>query len=421
MSASPGRRIAVAPRAFPTASQAGSNLHAIQRAPRGRYALATWIGLGVYLFFWVAAPAAAAPPWLIATPDETARAASTITLDVVKPSGLGDWPEVVKLKLMRDGSAWEVELPGVGVVAPQDTRRTYRGLLPADVLGFVRVELGGVDSNRLALLISAPEGDPMQSAAQGGASTASTGGQAVDPFVPSSEPALSANEPIYLAVGGRGGTTARFQLSFKYRIFDPGSLPVAWVPPLAGLHFGYTQTSIWDVGAKSAPFRDTSYRPSLFWQAATPGEGLMPDLWRAGFEHESNGKDGVSSRSINTLFAQAVWRTSFPNGQTLTFAPKFYGYLEKDNNPDIQRYRGYVDWHFRYGRDDSWLLAATFRRGTSRHSSAQLDLSYPLSKPLFARTGSFLHVQLFNGYGETLLDYNVKRGTQARLGFSIIR
>ena len=80
-----------------------------------------------------------------------------------------------------------------------------------------------------------------------------------------------------------------------------------------------------------------------------------------------------------------------------------------------------MDWHFRYGRDDSWLLAATFRRGTARHSSAQLDLSYPLSRPLFARTGSFLHLQLFNGYGETLLDYNVKRGTQARLGFSIIR
>ena len=241
----------MAPRAFPTPPQAESNLQAIQRAPRGRYSLATWIGLGVYLFLLVAAPAAAALPWLIATPDETARAASPIALDVVKPPGLGDWPETVKLKLMRDGSGWEVELHGVGVVAAQDLRRTYRGLLPANVYGFVRVELGGVDSNRLALLISAPEGgDPMQSTAQDGAPTASPRGQAVDPFVPSSEPALSANEPIYLVVGGRGGTTARFQLSFKYRIFDPNSLPVAWVPPLAGLHFGYTQTAIWDVGGK---------------------------------------------------------------------------------------------------------------------------------------------------------------------------
>lgn len=421
LSPSPGRRLALAPRAFSASPQGGWNLRAIESALRAGHALAAWIGLCGCLTL-LPAPASAAPLWLIATPDETARAASPIALDVVKPPALSHWPEALTLKLIRDGQSWEVELPGVGVVAAQDARRTYRGLLPAHVFGLVRVELGGVDSNRLVLLISAPEvGDQVQPMAQGSVSTASPPGQAIDPFVPTSEPALTANEPIYLAVGGRGGATARFQLSFKYRIFDPGSLPVAWFSPLAGLHFGYTQTSIWDVGAKSAPIRDTSFRPGLFWQAATPGEGLMPDSWRAGFEHESNGKDGVSSRSINTLFAQAVWRTRFSDGQTLTVAPKVYGYLEKENNPDIQRYRGYVDWNFRYGRDDSWLLAATFRRGTARHASAQLDLSYPLSQPLFSRTGSFLHFQLFDGYGETLLDYDVKRGTQARLGFSIVR
>jgi outer membrane phospholipase A len=236
---------------------------------------------------------------------------------------------------------------------------------------------------------------------------------------PMNEPVLSANEPIYFVVGSGG--TARFQLSFKYRMFDPGSLPVAWFPLLAGLYFGYTQTSIWDVSAKSAPFRDTSYRPSFFWQGAPRGKGLMPDLWRAGFEHESNGQEGVNSRSINTLFAQPVWRAEFSNGRTLIFAPKLYGYSEKANNPDIQRYRGYVDWNLRFGHEDGWLLATRLRRGTAGHRSAQFDLSYPLRHPLFARTGGFVHFQLFTGYGETMLDYNVNRGTQARLGFSIVR
>jgi hypothetical protein len=197
---------------------------------RAGHALAAWIGLCGMPDPSGPAPASAAPLWLIATPDETARAASPIALDVVKPPGLSHWPEALTLKLMRDGKSWEVELPGVGVAATQDARRTYRGLLPADVFGLVRVELGGVDSNRLVLLISAPEGvDQVQPTVQGSASTASQRAQAVDPFVPSSEPALTANEPIYLAVGGRGGATARFQLSFKYRIFDPGSLPVAWL------------------------------------------------------------------------------------------------------------------------------------------------------------------------------------------------
>lgn len=214
---------------------------------------------------------------------------------------------------------------------------------------------------------------------------------------------------------------ARFQLSFKYRLFDPAGRPAQWLPLLSRLHFGYTQSSIWDMGADSAPFRDTSYRPSFFWQEPTGGQGLMPDLLRAGYEHESNGKDGANSRSINTLFAQPVWRTGFSDGRTLIFAPKVYGYLGKEDNPDIQRYRGYVDWVFRYGHEDGWLLATQLRRGTGGHGSAQFNLSYPLREPVFARTGGFLHFQLFTGYGESLLDYNLDRGTQVRVGFSIVR
>ena len=147
----------------------------------------------------------------------------------------------------------------------------------------------------------------------------------------------------------------------------------------------------------------------------------MPKVLRAGFEHASNGKDGVNSCSINTLFAQPVWRTGFSDGRRLILAPKVYGYLEKSDNPDIQRYRGYADWILRYGREDGWLLATQLRNGTSGHGSAQFDLSYPLRQPIFARTGGFLHFQLFKGYGESLLDYNLDRGTQVRVGFSIVR
>ena len=173
LSPSPGRRLALAPRPFTASPQGGWNLQAIEGA-LSVYALAAWIGLLGCLTL-LPAPAAAAPLWLIATPDETARAASPIELDVVKPPGLSNWPEALTLKLMRDGRSWEMELPGVGVVAAQDARRTYRGLLPAHVFGLVRVELGGVDSNRLVLLISAREVvDQVQPMAQGSASGCSS-------------------------------------------------------------------------------------------------------------------------------------------------------------------------------------------------------------------------------------------------------
>lgn len=365
---------------------------------------------------------AATPSWLIATPDETASAGAPIAFDVVKPSAQVDWPTTLSLKVVHEGRTLEVEVAAAEPAAMGDTRRTYHGVLPNYLIGMVRVELAGEESNRLALLVIHP--DPIK---QTPASLATTASSVIQPsavgdiLFSANEPALSVNEPIYFVVGDNGGINARFQLSFKYRIFDSDSRPVVWFPLLSRLHFGYTQTSLWDLGEDSAPFRDSTYRPSVFWQGAIISNGLMPDLLRTGFEHESNGKDDVSSRSINTLFAQPVWRIKFMNERTLIFAPKLYGYLDKEENPDIQRYRGYVDWNFRYGDEDGWMMAAQLRSGTAGYGSAQLDLSYPLRKAFFARTGGFLHFQLFTGYGESLLDYNLDRGTQARVGFSIVR
>lgn len=361
---------------------------------------------------------ASTPTWLIATADETARAGAPLTLDVVKPSVQTNWSDTMQLKLAGDGRTVELILRTIGPVGPDDTRRRYQGRLPVNLSGLLRANLVGVESNRLALLVGVPDTIEQMEV------TATPTPQAKassDLLSPVNEPVLSANEPMYFVVGGNGGLSARFQLSFKYRLFDSDSLPVAWLPQLGNLHFGYTQNSLWDLGSDSAPFRDTSYRPSFFWQGASRGEGGMPALLRAGYEHESNGKDGVNSRSINTLFVQPVWRAGFSDGRTLIFAPKVYGYLEKSDNPDIQNYRGHVDWNFRYGDDEGWLLAVQLRRGSTGHGSALLNLSYPLRQPLFARTGGFVHFQLFNGYGETLLDYDQSHGTQARVGFSIVR
>jgi hypothetical protein len=97
---------------------------------------------------------------LIATPDETARAGATIVLDVVKPAAQGDWPTTLELRMVRDGRMLEVALTAVGPVSAKDARRPYRGLLPASVSGLVRVDLAGVESNRLILVVAAA--DPIE-------------------------------------------------------------------------------------------------------------------------------------------------------------------------------------------------------------------------------------------------------------------
>jgi len=235
-----------------------------------------------------------------------------------------------------------------------------------------------------------------------------------------SEPALSANEPVYFVVGSRGDTTARFQLSFKYRPFDPAEGYGQDYPWLSQLFFGYTQNSIWDLSAESKPFRDTSYRPSLFWWWQRGGEAPALRGARLGLEHESNGGEGERSRSINTAFMRPEWRWRLADGASFEFAPQVYAYLDKDENPDIAEYRGYVDWRARLVSGDRWVANAMARVGTSGKGSLQLDVLRSTSEIRFGPARGYLHLQYFGGYGESLLDYNVKRKSQLRFGFAIV-
>lgn len=404
--------------------------------------------------------------WLIVTQNESVAAGSMIQVEVVKPIQLLPWPKVLTVRLSPvDLSALPQErtltlleqTTKTRHQADVDTvRRSYQFSMPDNFSGLTRAELLGVKSNRLALWVDGNALSDKQNQSVAGVATqmprnladafvnvaaiplanqivnstgkpvlttsSSPGGsQSSAAGADNHDAVLSPNEPVYLLLGTRGGENAQFQLSLKYRIFDPDSTPAEWLPALANVYMAYTQTSLWDLSANSKPFRDTSYRPGFFWQTEPGGQGFIPSTLRLGYEHESNGKDGASSRSVDMLFVRPIWRKTFNDGSALVFAPKIYGYLDKKDNADIQRYRGYADWVVRYGYGDGWLMSSQLRYGTAHHSAIQMDFSVPFRKPIFDRTGGFLMLQLYSGYGETLLDYNVKRKSQLRIGFSIVR
>ncbi|WP_346778292.1 phospholipase A [Paraburkholderia sp. Ac-20342] len=234
---------------------------------------------------------------------------------------------------------------------------------------------------------------------------------------------FSAYEPMYFADGSNGENLAKFQLSFKFRLVtpdDPRSRGFA-----DNLYFGYTQTSLWDLGAYSAPFRDTSYMPALFYYLEDTGwkskwwskMGLM-----AGYEHESNGRDGPESRGIDIFFVKPIWDFGDLNGNHLTVAPKVYYYAHiAGENHDITDYRGYMDLLLKYGSTDSWQIATTLRKGMKGgKGSIDTQFTYPLAKLINNRWGGFLWVGFFTGYGEDILDYNQHRWI-ARIGYSITR
>ena len=344
----------------------------------------------------------AAPDWLIASPEGRAVAGEPFELIVV--STLEEpLPDEIEVRLRAEPDERILMLRALGPA--QNGRRSYSADMPAGLSGAVRVDLVGRDSSVLQIAVALP-----------GAAPPGTGRHVPGEY----EPPLSENDPMYFILGARDGWSARFQLSFKYRLFDLGTGFGRDQPWLSGFYFGYSQNSVWDLSSDSRAFRDTSYRPQLFWKWDRSDDKTFVDSLRIGLEHESNGGDMERSRSINTAFIRPEWHFALANRREIQFAPKLYGYLDKDENPDIEQYRGYVDWQLRYDAAGEWVGAVLARQGTSGKGSVQLDLSKRARDLRFGPVGGYFHLQYFTGYGESILDYNVRRKSQLRIGFAIV-
>jgi outer membrane phospholipase A len=347
---------------------------------------------------------AEAPDWIIASATARAQSGERLELIVIAPSEAALAEQVsVRVRAGAD----ERQIQARAVAPAEGRRRVYALLLPPGMAGPITVDLAGRASSVLVVLVEAPAPDVVDTLAGARAAEAA-------------EPPLSQNDPMYFVLGARDGYSARFQISFKYRLFDQGAGLGRDQPWLAGFYFGYTQNSLWDLSAQSKPFRDTSYRPSLFWKWERSDEKTWLDGFRVGVEHESNGKDGERSRSINTLFVRPEWRWAFRDGAKVEFTPKVYGYLDKSDNRDIDRYRGYVDWRLRYDSGENWIATGVTRLSPQGKGSFLLDLSRRVRDLKFGPIGGYVHFQFFTGYGEDILDYNMRRKTQLRIGFAIV-
>jgi phospholipase A1 len=235
---------------------------------------------------------------------------------------------------------------------------------------------------------------------------------------------LSAYEPMYFLVG-TDPKKSKFQISFKYRFLNPEGSLAQNFPALTGMHFGYTQTSFWDLKSDSKPFEDTSYKPELFFLStniATRPSWMKGFFVRAGLQHESNGRAGEISRSTNFIYAKPIFILYDPKTRYgLQIAPKIWAYVNNDNetNPDLEDYRGFFELEIKLGKADSFVLGS-YWRWASEGASMQLDLTYPIHRFLFNNVNLYLHVQYENALAESLL-YFRERTEALRLGFSIVR
>lgn len=236
---------------------------------------------------------------------------------------------------------------------------------------------------------------------------------------------FSSREPFYFVFGTRGTVNARVQLSFQYDFVAHDSSPAEHESFWTGIAVAYTQLSIWDLQADSVPFSDTNYRPSLFWYREAvlgPADGERLDI-EFGYEHESNGRGGPDSRSINALYVRPTYHLPLDERWEFRTTPKVYAYIgDLSDNPDIKDYRGWFDWRLQLVDEQGFGFSTNLRKGgESSFGSIQVDVTYPINRLFGENLDLFLHLQYFNGWGETMLFYDVKQPAQLRVGISLVR
>lgn len=197
---------------------------------------------------------------------------------------------------------------------------------------------------------------------------------------------------------------AKFQISFK--------LPLAeHILGQGQLFFAYTNQSWWQVYNRdnSAPFRETVHEPEFFlmfpndWQIA----GMKNSLIGFGLNHQSNGQSGDLSRSWNRVMGNMV----FERGPLVFNLQAWWRIPEEeksseddatgDDNPDINKYMGNFELTGLYGvGEHRFTMMVRNNLREENKGALQVTWSYPIYRNIR------LYTQYFNGYGESLVDYN---------------
>lgn len=209
----------------------------------------------------------------------------------------------------------------------------------------------------------------------------------------------------------------KFQFSFK--------LPLArdLFHDNGRLYFAYTNLSFWQAynSDVSSPFRETNHEPELFITVDNDWKifGMTNRANSFGIVHQSNGQSGTLSRSWNRIYGLFM----FDRGNFLLALKPWYRIPEKDktsptdpdgdDNPDIDKYLGYGELYaaYKWNRQTLGLMLRNNLRRSDNMGAIQIDWTFPIS----SRVKGYL--QFFNGYGESLIDYN---SSVSRVGLGVL-
>lgn len=226
---------------------------------------------------------------------------------------------------------------------------------------------------------------------------------------PSIEP-ISLHRENYLLFGFddsdlNNQAVMKFQISAKSRTY--------W----KGLFLAYTQRSYMDLFSSSLPFYDHNFLPEIFYRPTWIASKFL-NYMQVGLLHESNGRNGATSRSWNKLYFESEL-----THQGFYFRPVvWFPFLIETETIDLTKYYGFAEATLGY--KTSYMLDVSLRGRAGKDlntGSLLLNVALPIS--VFEKNApesSYAQIwfQTFYGYGETLLGITQKSfAVAAGMGF----
>ncbi len=203
-------------------------------------------------------------------------------------------------------------------------------------------------------------------------------------------------------------TNVKFQISIAQK------LTRSTLPWGTYLYLFYSQKCFWNVLQNSMPMTDLNFNPGigitkpLFVKNKYIGKATLM------LEHESNGRDGLESRSWNKVSLAA---NIIIDNNLMVHGKIWAPIIDGMNNKDILKYCGIYQVGMQVMSNNQRFTGAvilTKRQGWNFNYNTVVELGWRV----FKRDNQYLFLQYYNGYGEGLLAYK-EFHSQLRLGICI--
>ncbi len=192
---------------------------------------------------------------------------------------------------------------------------------------------------------------------------------------------------------------------------------------------GYTQQSYWQFfnGGISRPFRTTDHEPEVVY--IYPHMIDLPGGWKyrlsgLGLTHQSNGQSLPLSRSWNRVYLMGAAEKDLGGDSSLTLQGRIWQRLREssgsDDNPGISDYIGRAEVAGIWQINKVHSLGMTLRHSLKSDARGSVKLEWMKASTAIADSAALrYHVQLFSGYGDSLIDYNRRRNVLS-VGLSLV-